>query len=265
VQGRVYSLAVGGPRLAADAPEIHKFLDSFEVEALAPPQTPPPATDFPGLLGYWPFDEADGEKVGDASGGGNVGKAVNAGRVPGVRGNALQFAGPGSHFDFGNSDRFSIPTGGRFTISGWLKTTADDGTVVSLRNSKDGAPVLDLLLKRGCLCAQLRPDGDEFLPPIEVVGDFVFVNDDAWHHFAVVRDERGELHLAVDGGPSQWGTSANSWKAVTTDLRAAGAELFWTRIRRGPGTPSLAGAVDELAIFDRELESEEIRRLAGRP
>src|SRR5262249_1132594 len=63
------------------------------------PKVPPPATDFPGLIAYWPFeDDNPAERVADRSSNGNDGKAVGARRVEGVRGTALAFADQG-YFD----------------------------------------------------------------------------------------------------------------------------------------------------------------------
>jgi hypothetical protein len=270
VKNRFFVLLAGGDRLGPDSPDVRRFLQSFQVREAARPAPPagggppagvPPATDFPGLIGYWPLDQGPLRKAPDASGNGHDASLVGGppGRLLGVRGFALQF-GLESYMDYGQSPQFNFGPNAPFTFAAWAKVRGGDGTILSQRNSRAGAPVIDLTVERGRLTGTVRADGPEF-GEAKVSGGAV--NDGNWHHAALTRDAAGRIDLYLDGQPQGQAAGTNSAGPITTDLRAAGAELYWANVRRF-GSPYLAGALDEVAIFNRALSAAEIRRLAGR-
>jgi hypothetical protein len=122
-----------------------------------PAHEPPSATKLPGLLAYWSFDEGEGESGVDDSGRRMKAKLVNVGRVPGFRGQALSFSGAGSYFDYGDSPRLSFKEKEPFTIAFWVLTRNSKGTLLSHRNSRDGSPVIDILLSGGHLTSSTFP------------------------------------------------------------------------------------------------------------
>jgi phage FluMu protein Com len=283
VGNRFYMLLAGGDRFGPSSPDVQKFLKSFRLQGAeqpAPqakqpgpgqvpdpgpvqgkPREPVPATALPGLIAYWPLDEGNGTRAADASGNGNDAKLAGATAwEQGIRGKALAFVAQGDFLDLGTSARLNFPGEQPFTFSGWFRTQTPSGAIVSFRNSRAGAPVIDITLKAGHVDAVVRADGNEFG---EARVNGTRVADGQWHHFALTRNNAGGIELFVDGRSQGQGVGPNSAGAITTDLRAAGAELHWARIRR-MGLPFFTGTIDELAIFNRMLSADDIRRLAGR-
>jgi hypothetical protein len=228
--------------------------------ALASPNQPPPATQFPGLLAYWSFDEGTGTRAADASGNDLHATLVGAGWTDGIRGKALSLRGPGSYLDYGSSPRLSFHAQAPFTFAFWTKTARAQGTLLSQRRRSDGSAVLDVLLQGGRVQAQFRPDGNEFAIPVTVGGGAV--NDRAWHHLALTRTG-DRIELFLDGVAQEQRRNDLVRGAITTDLHALGSERYW--ISRHPaGNPHFEGAMDEFCIFARALEPQVITALAGR-
>jgi hypothetical protein len=228
---------------------------------------PPPATDLPGLLGYWSFDdESQAPHVADQSGRGNHATVRGATWTKGVRGKALAFNGSDAHLDYGPSPDFNFPARAAFTLACWVKTRATSGVVCGQRSSSGGEADIELLLP-----GQGVPVGvvvqDEGKGQARTVGPAP-INDDAWHHLALTRDVGGTIELFVDGVSG--GRVNGQWVsgALTTDLRVLGAEPHSARPGQAAGSgenPFLAGAIDEFCILGRKLTDGEIRKLAGRP
>ncbi len=225
------------------------------------PKTPPAATQFQGLVAYWPFeDDNPAALVADVSKNGNDAKAFGATRVDGIRGKALAFD-KDAFFDYGSHPSLNFP--GPFTFACWVKTQSASGMLISQRHSRDDGADIDLFLAGGRLKAHVRRDKGFFAVLIE--GN-VQVNDDRWRHCALVRSEKS-AQLFVDGAPvgSNWGNEAEG--PITTDMRSLCLERRWQMQGKHDhlGVPmSLTAAVDELYIFNRALAPEEIRALAGR-
>jgi hypothetical protein len=225
------------------------------------PGEPADPRGMPGLLGYWSFDEADGERVADGSGNGADGVAHDGRRVPGKKGNALLLDGLGGYFDYGNSPRFNFPAGGPFTFSVWVQA-AGDGEIVAQRKRGDGSPVIQFFLERGRVKGLIRQDGNELGGHAAL--EAPAPGDGQWHHFLLTRDGRGTVAIGVDGRPAASTQSKVADGPLTTDLRTAGVELYHSL--KGGGFPPrfLSGALDELCVFNRVLTAQEIEALAGK-
>jgi hypothetical protein len=220
----------------------------------------PPATQFPGLLAYWNLDEGEGARAADASGNGLHGKLVNTQWVAGQRGKGVHLAGAGSYLDCGDSPKLSLADRAPFTLGFWVKTARPRGTLLSHRNSRDGAPVLDILIENGRVNVQVRQDGSELPAPVMLSGGSV--NNNSWHHVALLRD--GDvLDLFLDGVSQGRRPGELAAGALTTNLRTLGSERYWIS-HASFGDPHFEGEMDELCMFNRALKADEIAALAGR-
>jgi hypothetical protein len=217
----------------------------------------------PNLIAHWRFDEGEGNRAADGSGHGHIGIVHGARWVRGVRGQALWFDAQDAWFDFGNSPAFNFDRNAPFSITGWIQTEAAAGTVVSLRNSRDGGPDIEISLNAGRLGALVREDGGEFGEPARVAGPDV--HDGLWHHFALTRKAGGEIELFVDGSTQGKNAAPHSAGPITTNLRSAAREQYWLTVRHGPGLAHWNGCLDDFAIFSRALSETEVRGLAGLP
>ncbi len=231
---------------------------------LPPPNVPPPATDFPGLLGYWAFDEGEGTWAADSSGHGYRAALVNAGWADGVRGKALRLSGKGSYLDYSEPPAFSFGAAAPFTLALWARTTERGGTLLSQRKHGDGTPLLDLDFGSGFGDGRLqfhaRQDGHGFIYG-NVKGGAI--DDGRWHHVAATRSG-ADLELFLDGISQGRATDRTSAGPITTDWRALGSERHNIATGFPAANPHFTGCLDEFCIFGRVLRPEEIAKLAGR-
>ena len=253
------SPAQPSPAPKQDGPLAGKGPDDSPADLL-PPKVPPPATDFEGLLAYWPFEDGKpGESVADLSPNRINGRAVGGSSVEGIRGKALHLSNPYC-FDYTADHRLNFPAGADFTLACWVKTASANGMLLSQRNSREGGAVIDVLLAGGQVQAQVRQDKGFFHLQIASQSR---INDNRWHHWALLR--RGQVvELFVDGRHAAAGSGNEVNSPITTDLRTLGREGFWeSQGRRGAET-YFTGDVDEFCIFNRALDPDEIQTLAGR-
>jgi hypothetical protein len=248
----------GTPRFRSDATFV--FVGPlFELWTVVPS-----AKMFPGLLAYWPFDEGEGDSPADVSGGVR-GKGQNIEWVNGVRGKAIRVKGKGSHFDFSAHPKLNFAAGADFTFCGWVRTRQKDGAVLSNRASADDTPNIDLNLNSGVLGLGVSQQGaTDYIASLKSAK---VVSDGAWHHFAFTR-HGADLALYLDGTLEARQKKTRSGGAISTNLRALGAELYWQKVAPGPAkVPDVAyfvGDFDEFCVFGRALSAAEIRTLAGK-
>jgi hypothetical protein len=222
---------------------------------------PPPATQFPGLLGYWNLDEGQGDHAADSSGNGLDAKVFNGQWADGVRGKALFLRGKGSYLDYGDSPQFSFATHASFTLAFWVQTRRDRATLLSHRHEANGVPVIDILIDFGRLSAQVRKDGTFAGVPVTLTGGKM--GDGVWHHVALARDG-DTLELFLDGVSQAKQGGPDAGGAITTNWHTLGSEHYWIHRQPGPGDPTFEGIMDELCIFGRALKADEVKALAGR-
>jgi hypothetical protein len=251
----------------ARAAALPPGVDRLHPEATfhAPPsRVPPRATDLPGLLGYWSFDnDSLAPSVADDSGKGNRGTIHGATWTAGLRGKALTFNSGDAHLEYGNSPDFNFATNAPFSLACWVKTPKTSAIICGQQSSTDQAVNVSLTVVQGNACGIVCPDQEK--KPAQVVGR-TRIADDTWHHLALTRDKEGTIELFVDGASQGQATAPGANGPITTDLRMLGSDPRWIRLKwdsRGR-TPDLYGAIDEFCILGRQLTAGEIRTLAGR-
>lgn len=288
VQRRMYQVMVASTNGRPADDDVKKFFDSFKLTGTpaakeigkpvppkppAPPQpqpeeprplrpgrTPLPATKLPGLIACWTF-EGGGDQVSDVSGKASRGTLRGARRVKGLTGQAARFNGAGDYFDYGTAPGLNFGDQAPFTFAGWFQTVRGGGMIVSQRNNRSGAPVIDIWVEGGRLCGLVRDDRNEFGAHAQVTGGPAA--DGEWHHFALTRTG-GTIELFLDGAAQGKVAGPQAGGPITTDLRAVGAELYWVRVNYGhPESRHFQGWVDEFCVFDRALAASEIRGLAA--
>ena len=275
VNGKVFILTAVGPRVRLDAPDVVKFFNSVSFPpATVRPANPPAVSpaNMGGVAAYWSFNRDHmpaanqllaNQAMPDETLKNPDGMAHNATAVgDGARGRAIHFNGRGSYFDFSDAT-LNFAAGDDFTFCGWVRTRAVQGVVLSNRNNDDGgAAVIDVILDNGGLVAQVRQDGNPFNAALQIGGGKP-VNDGAWHHFALSRLD-GAVFLFIDGVLQRRLANPIAQGAITTNLHALGAELYWQQHNiMNAGNPALVGDVDEFCVFGRALTPAEIRQLAG--
>lgn len=208
----------------------------------------------PHLVAWWKFDETSGTTAADSSGHGHNatlegGLTFETHAVAGRIGNALKLDGQNQTVRVSG---FKGITGtGPRTVCAWIKTSTDNGQIVSWGTDDYGKMWIFGHI-RGRI--GVSPKGGYLYMKDSVA-------DDTWHHVAVVVEEadppnlHDHVRLFKDGEP-----------AVIHDIGLldlwpidTGNELE-VQIGRG-----LKGCLDDLRIYDRALTEDELKQLYAQP
>ena len=207
-----------------------------------------------GLVGAWSFDEGSGTVAADGSGNGRNGTVIDALWGTGIAGSALDFNGTSAYVNIDGFKGINAVDGVQqpFTISNWIKTTSGEGEMVTWGTSA-GQQRLTWRINANTLRTEHAAGNLRGNTP---------VNDDEWHHVALVVTEGAGLTVPAtqiildglaDGTFSGTGTTYN----LTPDVD----------VRIGMGGPTggrfFTGLIDEVKLYDRALTGEELLWLAG--
>jgi hypothetical protein len=262
IKGHTYFLAVAGTHLDPLKlnPDVRKFLDSFqEPQGDFPVRgglngEPPSPAELRGPLTHWSFDDDQPAALGDYNGDCRA-------EAGGVRGKGLHVSGKQDSYFEMNPGPGGLNFGAQqpFTFVGWFKTQRQEATLLSLRNSNNQNPLIELtLVNGGHLQVSVRDNSGgvqiALLSPNPV-------NDGDWHHFAFLRTGTGRVQFCVDG---KW-----IGELARTNLNGPIPTNRWTLGRRvTEENPTAAdtyeGWLDEVALFNRALTIDEIVKLARR-
>jgi len=246
-----------------------------EAERLAAGLKPPTGKRLDHPAAHWKFDDGAGTAAQDSAGVSPGTLKGQTSRVAGKVGSgAVSLSGnPDDYVDLGAAPALNFAAGQPFTIAGWVKTSAQFGTIVSWRHSTQDGPVIDIAVGNdgaadspGCLMALVRQNGAD-MAHARVTGPAV--NDGAWHHFALARNRDGSICLFMDGVTQGVHPGANSSGSIPTDLRAVGVERAWVqdnianKTQRSQDRCCLKGEVDDLRVYKYALSEAEARELAG--
>jgi hypothetical protein len=208
-----------------------------------------------GLTAYWPFDEASGTSVTDATGNGYDGVAIDAQWVAGrVRG-AIEIAGSGSYVELGDQmNDLAAP----FSIASWVWIESNEGTSpMLLASDANTANWVGFWIQR-------NPDGRLHLSygsgngagprTRRTLESDAPLPEQEWVHIAAVVGP--ELRLFVNGMEIPGTLSGEGGPMVHT------SDPFYIGTRDGAAT-GWNGRIDELRIYQRALSAEEIAALAA--
>jgi MSHA biogenesis protein MshQ len=235
----------GEPDAAADA------MTTIE-EPAGPPSCPQLTR---GLVGYWKFDEGQGNSAADSSTKGNTGTLLGdlAWATPGapfpMSGTAVSFDGLKSYVMLGQD--LAPVLGGTATMAFWIKTTQRGDALphkapglAGIEDPQGGNHVLwGYVDGRGGIGVAAGEFGNVASDPM---------NDDRWHHVVLSRDaDSGKVAVSVDGKVREGKTTAGRT-----------ARQFFS-LGRIVGSAFLKATVDEVRIWDRLLCPAELAAVAG--
>ena len=203
----------------------------------------------PNLAGWWKFDEVSGKTAADSSrhsreGTLKEGLTFDKGSAPGRIGKALKFGDNG----YVEITRYKGVTGTRpRTVAAWIKTENDGGEIISW-GTDDFGKMFFFRFIRGRI--GITPNGGYYYMNEPV-------DDDKWHHVAVVVKEAEPPNLHDDVVLYKDGTVAEIHDIGLLDLWPidTGNELD---VRIGL---EFEGLIDDVRIYDRALSDEEITAL----
>jgi hypothetical protein len=209
----------------------------------------------PGLVGYWNFDNDDGDVVKDLGPHHNHGQLSFMETLPpladfrpelteGASGSAYYFDGDADHIDIGPIEGLGVEQTKMLWVylDGWSPPNwvylIDQGR----RNVNNWIELIDL-------------DANG-IPEVRVGFDTASIFDSNgqiepgyWHHIAVVSTSSGDVDIYINGLLDSW----KSGFSATTQPKAV-------VIGAHPGykTSCFKGVIDEVAIFNRALSDQEI-------
>jgi hypothetical protein len=196
------------------------------------------------LIGEWRFDETSGTEALDDSGSGNVGTLIGSPtRVPGLRGQALQFSGSGQYIQ---ANAATVPRGGTpYTVSVWF--IADDQItgyreLVSQWTSANAGNSFYL----GTTQSTHIRFSDSW-SNVDIGG----WTAGEWHHVAVVSTDNN-AYIYFDGALKATKGSALSYSGTGPVIIGRQGMLtseYWK------------GKIDEVRVYERSLVSTEIEKL----
>jgi len=211
--------------------------------------------------GWWKLDETSGLTAADSSGYGYNGTLTNmagsewtTGKING----ALTFDGTNDYVSVSSLDS-KYDNSSTFTVAGWFKTSQSTGmqTIVGQWVQDDEAGYeyygWQVLVENNKVIARFGYE----IPTYDVTGTST-VNNDVWHHFAMVHNGTN-VAVYVDGQPERTGTA--NFYIYNTKFRIGdgSARIGNPPLKGGP----FKGIIDDVRIYDRALSATEIAQLAG--
>ncbi len=217
---------------------------------------------YTGLIAYFDFDEGSGnityDKAGDHHGTIINGATWGEGRV----GKALSFDGIDDYVACANPN---LPIGaGPFTISAWVKLAdgapLDSDTNVYAITFKGGAspPLYFAFCLRGgtyngLLFRIYDGTGRDIIPSTNLSNT---IKDYKFHHVLVTRDSSGNAYLYFDGNVVR--TVTNYTYNPDSDYNLAIGVNYG---ENNPVSNWFKGIIDELRIYNRYLDADEVKLL----
>ncbi len=210
-------------------------------------------------IGYWKFDEGEGETAYDYSGNGNNGTVYigsggsqtststawsngSAGKING----SLNFDGTDDYIDINHS--ISFPD--NLTISGWFKTSASGlNQTIFFANSSSAADRIQVRIHNSNVINVLT-DNSANWPSYDIMGTKI-VTDGNWHHFTFVQ-ENTQLYLYIDG-------ELDTTEEISTNSSFISTNNKISYYISG-NTQTFNGQIDEVKIWNYALTPEEVKR-----
>ncbi len=162
---------------------------------------------------------------------------------------SFEFDGVGSYIDIGNPSSLQIT--GSLSLSAWVKTSmSSTGFVISKDNLSNRCYALVVVMESGTLRARFFIVKSNSL--VNVTSTTVNIGDNNWHNIVGVNDGT-DLKIYVDGNLEN--TNSNAGGAIDND--AVNLNIG----RRNDNNLFFNGKIDEVAIFDYALDSDQIDKI----
>ena len=219
------------------------------------------------LVGYWQFDEGEGNTTADSSGNGNNGTLQNGPLwVDGIDGGALEFDGEDDYVEV--EDSASLDLGSKLTFSAWIKLDSfPDNNRASIILSKydtlDNQRSYMFFIRNTNNQISLRAvvaDGTEY-GKCNYDSIYPFQLDVFYHVAATYNNDAGDSnrwHLFVNG--TEINHTVQSENSIIP--KNSNAPLAIGKVFDGehPSEPEhfFEGVIDEVTIWDRALSSSEL-------
>lgn len=195
----------------------------------------------PAPVGYWKLDETTGTTYYDSSGNNNDLSASNSPTsVKAKYSKGLNFNGDSNKLlTRADDDDFDVGTSGSFTVSGWINYHAIDSSTSSIYNKGAAGSGINLVVSAvdssmDCYsgAADSTTSGTSTMP------------EDAWVHFACVKDGTSRLQIYINGAPI--GTPDTSLSSSSM----ANSNAIYFGVNSDGTSNDLDGNLDDIKIYN---------------
>ena len=212
--------------------------------------------EYRGLVGYWKFDEVEGDGVStttpDVAGDNDGTVEGGASLDTGIKNDAMSFDGVD---DYVNVDDSGMPLGDSDrTFSLWVKLDAVDGYFGLLRYGTAVPLEHSALVVNPGGSLSYSGHSNDFTGPSTITAE-------EWHHVVFTYSSGGDAKLYLDGDLY---TSAT---ISAQDTVSGGTLVIGAYDDEGPGHPKLffSGLMDDVRIYDGALSASQIQNLYNNP
>ena len=210
-----------------------------------------------GLMLHYEFDEKNGNVVKDSSAYNRDGRLYGLDEkqktwVPGKIGGAVKMDGKNDYIEA------PVSLGLQFTVTFWMKTETSMGDM----NTSDWNSPVGLFTGTPSTHAAFLAKGKLMFwsaDPRYRKSSTIFVNNDSWFHVACSRSDqshmkKGHFHLYLNG-------NMDSRQTVAYTRCKTGSTIYLGR--NYSGTKHYDGLFDELRVYDRQIEDQEVKAIYG--
>ncbi len=204
-----------------------------------------------GLLAYYSMNEGSGAVVNDFSGNGYKATLVGASWVSGKKSKAISITDDNHYVGLPFSILTSLSNTTEITISTWFKGS-DYESAVRLQPAANDYIVLGWGTPKKAIISTDGGTGGVEIPGVE---------DNRWHQVTMTwkRNTTNGFKIYVDG------VIANQRDSADVNLPDFSTLTYLPALGRytGTGMENIAGALDDVRIYNRELSAAEVRGLYG--
>ncbi len=217
-----------------------------------------------GLAGYWKLDDGSGTSAADASTNGNTGTLTNGPTwTTGQIGGAVSFDGSNDCIDVGTTSQFQFANTS-FTVTGWFKSgPSDTGGVFMAQGGAIGVGGWYVGLQpstAGQLVGTIKNTDSQQSSKVQTTGG---MNDNQWHHFAVIITTNtstytGNNIVIYADGTARPVTSNSDSTSGGYQIPSVSAKIG---TRNNCSDTFFKGSLDEVRVYNRVLSSDEVSNL----
>ncbi len=222
------------------------------------------------LIGYWPFEEGDGDLSIDRARSKQA--EIEGGWRIQPQGYAANFDGSSDYLELDAASTIIIQNTKDFTIETWFKGAANQGAATLFSSGRgDGTDLPTQSDPNKSLSFGFTDAGNLYVSSngqtLSVQGAAEdYLNDD-WHHIAVVLKRKGNLSVYVDGELLA-NTSANPFGGVSGVNMWVGARGTKTGVTTKVIDQHFEGSIDEFRFWELartidQMDADRNRRILG--
>lgn len=201
-----------------------------------------------GLISYWKMDETSGSTYKDEVGTLNASAVVLPTPVAGKVSGAQLFNGSTTRINVPVSKTYDFPTGSSFSISLWMKSTFVSSTSKPIIGRFSSADNFRWFL--GTVNGKAYMYMSSAGRSAGLTGKTT-VSNGSWNYLTVTRNSSGTVKLYINGVLEASTVFTGSFTSATAQLN-----IGWYSFQ----TNYYNGALDETAIFNKELSADEIQQ-----